>query len=73
MAAKKPGQNIQNWQRKTEQILLRFPPEVAARPRIGQDSLMNATHNTALIEVRANATLRTLAAIQALRAKMGGK
>lgn len=41
MPARKPppaprkasGENIENWQRKTVQILLRLPPETAARLR----------------------------------------
>jgi len=30
---KASGQNIENWQRHTVQVLLRLPPEVAARLR----------------------------------------
>lgn len=54
MATKKPGQNIQNWQRKTEQVLLRLAPETAARLReLATESEMGLSEYVAsLIDLR---------------------
>lgn len=49
--AKRPGKNIENWQRHTVQILLRLRPEVAStlRARAEEAGLSLAEYVTTLV------------------------
>lgn len=48
---KASGKNIENWQRKTVQILLRLPPDVAAsmRDRAAQEEMSLTEYVTRLV------------------------